>query len=80
MFLVIALICAPWMLFPKPLILKKEMEAHAHAAAHDDVHNERSIPLEEKVHDPEAQALVPAAHSTPGPEKLVQEVEYQKPH
>jgi V-type H+-transporting ATPase subunit a len=60
MFLIIALICAPLMLLPKPLILKKEMEAHAHAAEHDDVHNEKSIPLEEKALDPEAQALVPA--------------------
>jgi len=51
MFLVIALICAPMMLLPKPLILKKELDAHAHAAHHDDVHNEKSIPLEEKPHD-----------------------------
>jgi hypothetical protein len=54
MFLIIALICAPWMLIPKPLILKKELDAHAHAAHHDDVHNEKSIPLEEKPHDQEA--------------------------
>ena len=63
------------MLIPKPLILKKEMEAHAHAAGHDDVHNEKSIPLQEKALDHEAQALVPS-HGTPDPEKALQEVEY----
>lgn len=51
------------------------MDAHAHAAEHDDVHNEKSIPLQEKAHDPEAQALVPS-HGTPDPEKALQEVEY----
>ena len=51
------------------------MDAHAHAAEHDDVHNEKSIPLQEKAHDPEAQALVPS-QGTPDPEKALQEVEY----
>ena len=63
------------MLIPKPLILKKELDAHAHAAEHDDVHNEKSIPLQEKPHDPEAQPLVPS-HGSPDPEKALQEVEY----
>jgi vacuolar-type H+-ATPase subunit I/STV1 len=36
------------MLFPKPFIIKKHMEHHAHQAQHDDQHNEKSIPLEEK--------------------------------
>ena len=35
------------MLFPKPLILKKEMEHHAHQALHDDVHNKESKELKE---------------------------------
>ena len=76
--LVVALLCAPLMLLPKPLILKKEMEAHAHAAEHDDIHNKKSVPLEEKPFDHEALPLVPNA--TPAHEELVQQVEYQKHH
>ena len=47
MFLIVSLICAPMMLFPKPFILKKEMELHAHQAENDDVHNKQSMQLEE---------------------------------
>lgn len=59
------------MLFPKPLILKKEIDAHAHAAEHDDQHNEKSIPLQEK---PATAALAQENHA------LLQEVEYQHHH
>ena len=47
LFLIITLICTPLMLFPKPLILKKEMEHHAHQALHDDMHNKESKELKE---------------------------------
>ena len=39
MFLLIALICSPMMLFPKPFYIKRQMELHAHQAEHDDQHN-----------------------------------------
>jgi len=75
LFLLIALICAPTMLFPKPFILDAEAKKHAHMAHHDDHHNAESIPLQEKVSgDQENQKLL--AKPTPD----VQEVEYQKQH
>lgn len=48
LFLVIALICTPMMLFPKPFIIKKQMEQHAHQAHHDDIHNHEAVQMEEK--------------------------------
>ena len=38
-FLLVALICVPTMLFPKPLIINKQNQLHAHQAHHDDKHN-----------------------------------------
>jgi len=61
------------MLLPKPLIIKQEMDAHAHAAEHDDIHNEKSIPLQEKPlsSDPEAKPLLPTPGQHVDHEKLV---------
>lgn len=59
------------MLFPKPLIIKREMDAHAHKAEHDDQHNEKSIPLQDK---PGTVVLDQENHA------LLQEVEYHPKH
>jgi V-type H+-transporting ATPase subunit a len=50
LFLLIALICVPTMLFPKPFYIDKMNKLHEHQAHHDDHHNKESIPLQEKVH------------------------------
>lgn len=44
LFLVIALICVPWMLVPKPLIIDKENKARGHGG-HPELHDPKSIPL-----------------------------------
>ena len=44
-FLLVALVCVPTMLFPKPLYIDKMNKLHAHQAHHDDHHNKESIPL-----------------------------------
>ena len=44
----VALICVPTMLFPKPFYIDSQNKLHAHHAAHDDALNKESIPLEEK--------------------------------
>lgn len=43
-FLIVALICVPWMLIPKPLIIDKENKQHGHGG-HPEVHDPKSIPL-----------------------------------
>ena len=81
LFLVIALICAPMMLFPKPFIIRSHMLEHAHKAEHDDVHNKQSVQMEEKpMHsinaDNENQKLL----ESPNREEQLQEIEYQTQH
>ena len=64
LFLLIALICVPTMLFPKPFIIKAEMERHALQAHHDDSHNKESIPMQDKpVHVDEKQHLLASANT-----------------
>ena len=46
-FLLVALVCVPTMLFPKPFHIDKMNKLHAHQAHHDDVHNPESVPLQE---------------------------------
>jgi hypothetical protein len=47
LFLILALVCSVMMLVPKPIILIKEMEEHERHAANDDLHNKKSMQLEE---------------------------------
>lgn len=47
LFLLVALICCPMMLFPKPFYINKMNQLHAHEAHHDDHKNHESVPLEE---------------------------------
>ena len=48
LFLLIALVCVPTMLFPKPLIIDKENKHHAEQAHHDDAKNVESIALKDQ--------------------------------
>ena len=74
-FLLLALICVPTMLFPKPFHIKKMNELHAHQAHHDDVHNKESIPLEDKKKDENhvnmLGTVTPVAPSSPDRENLL---------
>ncbi len=87
LFLLIALICTPIMLFPKPFYIDKMNKLHAHQAHHDDAHNEESAELKEKpVHtigggaqaDVERQQLL--AQQSPDREGQLQQVEYHAQH
>jgi len=71
-FLVTALVCTPFMLFPKPYVLIKEMNEHAHKAEHDDLHNKDAVHMQE-------QQLNTIHHDEEG-KKLLDQVEYQAEH
>jgi len=85
MFLLIALICCPLMLFPKPFYIDKMNQLHAQQAHHDDHHNKQSIQLNEQpMHtiggtkgDDEKELLV---KETPDREGELQKIEYQAQH
>jgi V-type H+-transporting ATPase subunit a len=47
LFLLIALICVPTMLFPKPFYTNSQNKLHAHMAHHDDTHNKKSVQMNE---------------------------------
>lgn len=80
LFLLTALICVPTMLFPKPFILKKQNEHHAEQAHHDDVHNQESIPMQDKpAHVDDKQHLLASA-ATPDKEAQLAQVEYGNVH
>jgi hypothetical protein len=75
-FLLIALICTPIMLFPKPYVLIKEMQEHEHKAAHDDVHNKQSVHLQEQP----LHAITANDDESKKPLVSVEHVEYQAEH
>jgi V-type H+-transporting ATPase subunit a len=48
LFLILAFICTPWMLVPKPYFLWQDIKAHMHKAEHDDHHNEHAVHMEDR--------------------------------